>query len=1559
MKSKSFDKNVLNNSKNSINPYIKTNKDLVLERRKSFYREISEKEQEINKYILENLIPKSIQRTLKKFQDDIQIANIEVEKKNKTKKIIQEKKKNRIQQILNKKIGEEEPIGEKSSDSELNSSDEKINLKQNDENKINNNALTITNIIEKKPTGYTDKKTCEEEIKKNAEFHELTFSVNTSDGSSYCYGYINETLVKEKKFDNSEEKENDKNIKEKEFDKFYNVKNKTLKTKLTEKIKTDIKEKYSNNDINGNQNNENSNSKGEELLLINKFNTNNKIEETNREKNLNVILIKNKRTINNCIIESDEKPSSFLDTNNLIKRDIILTKKTLVDKQNDLYNKMIITKPDNPMISLPKYREGCIIKKKKDNYKILFDPNDIIDERKKKNFLIKRLKKDYSFLNFLKNTQEGAEKYRPLTIDEIIAYENQLEDQSLDISKEANDPALIITDNSEIENLSSLTDEKNYMKKSGEKENKRIEELVCLNKKFDMDQYKNFNQKKNLHRSSMNSKESLNLNLINKIKRLDLLSDFYGTSIDSFNKLNIIMESNSSRQKEGKDKEKKKFFDKQSNINLIKYDNDLVINLYMKIDTTRKLVKKRSFSVNKNECKFPDLITNQNENFKNINNIDKIKTLSAFNTTKNKEIIKPLNKNKINNNAFDVLKAKNKDHYSNYRKYMKYLNFIINKDFKVKDNFSADDFLHDVMGKSENLNSHIKKNLELDPVKIFNKKNLNLKTNQYVKYKNIPILESHLVEIKSNLKNLPIEALNSMNGITKNFRCSNINNKSYFNKDDINRGSKVITVDGNPYTSLRSKKFLHKSFLTKNNITELTTFHKSYSIISSSNTKNLKNDTLKEIKFNLENTLANTWKDFINLPDNEKINKFFEKDIFQKMHENEKNNTIAKIIIDTDFNRDDIKNKIEKIRSYDMETNTLKYKEWSAHQVMMWKEDPEKYYIWNKLITDMEDINVIIWSENNTIECIFERIRYIFFVLSTNVYFEGFILFIVIFNITSMLLSGNLLTIEEQQIIKYLNLTFNVIFIFEFFCKFIGLGPIIYFSDAFTWLDLLIISLAILDLTNLDVDEVQILQQKNRSLSSQFGFFKVFRIFRVLRIAKVLRRIKSFRKIIVGIKNSLSNVAYNSLILLIFIIIFQLLGMSFLNENKNYQSFFSSFYITFQLLTIENWNSVLFELSEFNRLAVLYLITLIFFGNYILFNLFISILLNSFDGMADISEEESEIYDKLPEEFAKYEIMDRELKFLLKRGKKDQVKSNDLRSTHDDKSNSDDSSEEENFMGNNTLIRLNYSNLSGIRRLNKEISVINYIFRSNECEYSLYIFSQKSSVRLFFKNLVSLKKFDSFILIMILLSTITLIIDTFLSGASFAMVFDIIDIFFTIVFLFEMVAKIISLGFALDEGSYLKDNWNRIDFIIVIVSLIDLQNLISKFSGNVSNSSFNFLKVLRLLRTLRPLRFISHNVQLKIIITALFDSIGPISNVLVIVFIILLIFSIVGMTLFYELYHTCYVHNDITPFAAIKNFTDYLDFANPSDYSNIQKLQEKVKILILFKKYRKIFNKIK
>lgn len=112
------------------------------------------------------------------------------------------------------------------------------------------------------------------------------------------------------------------------------------------------------------------------------------------------------------------------------------------------------------------------------------------------------------------------------------------------------------------------------------------------------------------------------------------------------------------------------------------------------------------------------------------------------------------------------------------------------------------------------------------------------------------------------------------------------------------------------------------------------------------------------------------------------------------------------------------------------------------------------------------------------------------------------------------------------------------------------------------------------------------------------------------------------------------------------------------------------------------------------------------------------------------------------------------------------------------------------------------------------------------------------------------------------------------------MVYDvgqIFDMFFTVFFTLEALIKIVSLGLVMDEGSYLRDEWSQLDLFIVCSSLIDI---------SFSSINLGAIKILRLLRTLRPLRLLNHNKSMKLIVTALMESVGGITNMIVVVLLI-------------------------------------------------------------------------
>lgn len=102
--------------------------------------------------------------------------------------------------------------------------------------------------------------------------------------------------------------------------------------------------------------------------------------------------------------------------------------------------------------------------------------------------------------------------------------------------------------------------------------------------------------------------------------------------------------------------------------------------------------------------------------------------------------------------------------------------------------------------------------------------------------------------------------------------------------------------------------------------------------------------------------------------------------------------------------------------------------------------------------------------------------------------------------------------------------------------------------------------------------------------------------------------------------------------------------------------------------------------------------------------------------------------------------------------------------------------------------------------------------------------------------------FDRFILLVILVNCIILALDKEVDAITDNM--DTIDFVFLIIYTWEMISKVIAMGFVMQIHSYLRDNWNRLDFVVVMLGW---------FTKFVDAGDISAIKVLRLLRPLRTL----------------------------------------------------------------------------------------------------------
>jgi len=179
---------------------------------------------------------------------------------------------------------------------------------------------------------------------------------------------------------------------------------------------------------------------------------------------------------------------------------------------------------------------------------------------------------------------------------------------------------------------------------------------------------------------------------------------------------------------------------------------------------------------------------------------------------------------------------------------------------------------------------------------------------------------------------------------------------------------------------------------------------------------------------------------------------------------------------------------------------------------------------------------------------------------------------------------------------------------------------------------------------------------------------------------------------------------------------------------------------------------------------------------------------------------------------------------------------------------------------------------------------------------SLYMFTSSNKFRQMCVWLIKHKWFDRFIMLFIIINAINIASTDYSyrledSEQSTNDIKAKIERTITIIFIIEFMLKVISMGFFRDKNSYLRDTWNRIDFVVVFFGCFSL--IFPQY-----NSGLNFIGYVRNVRLLRPLRTINRIKGLRILVNSLIDSIPYIANVAVFLIFIILIFSIFGLHLF-------------------------------------------------------------
>merc|ERR1719191_1090441 len=183
-------------------------------------------------------------------------------------------------------------------------------------------------------------------------------------------------------------------------------------------------------------------------------------------------------------------------------------------------------------------------------------------------------------------------------------------------------------------------------------------------------------------------------------------------------------------------------------------------------------------------------------------------------------------------------------------------------------------------------------------------------------------------------------------------------------------------------------------------------------------------------------------------------------------------------------------------------------------------------------------------------------------------------------------------------------------------------------------------------------------------------------------------------------------------------------------------------------------------------------------------------------------------------------------------------------------------------------------------------------------DYAFLILAPENPIRVNAAWLTNHPKFDNFILVCIIISSLCMGVDMPLANPADPgpTALRALGMLFSIIFIFETALKHVALGLFFGKNCYWRNAWNILDGVVVMVSVVDLA---------ASGSGLAWLKTLRILRALRPLRVISRNESLKLVVNTLFKAFPEMLNLLIVGFLFFLIFALFGVSYFKGGFNAC------------------------------------------------------
>ncbi|NXM91123.1 CAC1H protein, partial [Oenanthe oenanthe] len=237
-------------------------------------------------------------------------------------------------------------------------------------------------------------------------------------------------------------------------------------------------------------------------------------------------------------------------------------------------------------------------------------------------------------------------------------------------------------------------------------------------------------------------------------------------------------------------------------------------------------------------------------------------------------------------------------------------------------------------------------------------------------------------------------------------------------------------------------------------------------------------------------------------------------------------------------------------------------------------------------------------------------------------YFNRGIMIAILINTLSMGIEYHEQPDELTNALEISNIVFTSMFALEMLLKLLAFGIFGYIKNPYNIFDGIIVIISVWEI-----------------IGQSDGGLSVLRTFRLLRVLKLVRFMPALRRQLVVLMKTMDNVATFCMLLMLFIFIFSILGMHLFGckfslktdtgdtvpDRKNFDSLLWAIVTVFQILTQEDWNVVLYNgMASTSSWAALYFVALMTFGNYVLFNLLVAILVEGFQAEGDANRSDTD-----------------------------------------------------------------------------------------------------------------------------------------------------------------------------------------------------------------------------------------------------------------------------------------------------------------------------------------------